>query len=269
MFEQGGKPKRSNKNSTYRVREGCGLCGGSGEVGGVPLVERGGGEEACDGLEELLQGLGRRKAEESDPRQLVVADVCGEIEWQRFVFVACVTFRSTFVCVGCVSSERAAAARLPVARLNSSLHWRMRPSMETTAMGTWEDRKISEKSSTISRCSPSSDESDDDSSPPFPPLVPLPPPPPMDETLWWGGGEGGYYNEDRPLLHLQPASNHKCKDAHPTVETHPPTLPPPWEAAAAAPSLSSMSRQLLRWRRCWMYSSQPARMSYLELDRRG
>lgn len=60
-------------------------------------------------------------------------------------------------------------------------------------MGTCEERKISEKSSTISRCSPSSDESDDDSSPPppMPLLPPLPPPiPPMplarDERLWRG-----------------------------------------------------------------------------------
>jgi hypothetical protein len=65
----------------------------------------------------------------------------------------------------------------------------MRPSMETTAMGTWEERKISEKSSTISRCSPSSDESDDDSSPPIPitaPLLapPMPPVPPLDEEDW-------------------------------------------------------------------------------------
>lgn len=60
-------------------------------------------------------------------------------------------------------------------------------------MGTWEERKISEKSSTISRCSPSSDESDDDSSPPFPPLLPLPPlpPPAMDEALWCDGRGGG------------------------------------------------------------------------------
>lgn len=50
--------------------------------------------------------------------------------------------------------------------------------METTAMGTWDERKISEKSSTISRCSPSSDESDDDSS-----LPPPPPPPPAPELL--------------------------------------------------------------------------------------